>query len=108
MQQADALTRLMDEVNEAVRHGDFATLPELAARLTAAEAELQRLTPEGLRCLKAQAERNARTMLAARRGVKAARRRIAEVLAAARGLVTYDRAGHRVESGEGSAHAMRF
>jgi hypothetical protein len=102
------LSVLMDEVHRSLRKGEFGDLERLTAAMEAAEADLYRASPEEIRRLRRLAERNARTLIAARHGIKAARRRIAEVMAAARGLVTYDRAGHRVEESDARTLAKRF
>lgn len=105
---ANELLGLMDEVHDTLRRGDFAALPQLTARMERAEGALRLSRPEDLVVLRRMAERNARMMTATRRGIKAAQRRIAEVLSAARGLVTYDRQGQRVEESDARHLARRF
>jgi plasmid stabilization system protein ParE len=46
--------------------------------------------------------------MAAQRGVKAARRRLAEIRSTASGLVTYDRTGRRAEVTESRNLAQRL
>ena len=109
MDKADApLSDLLDDVHRALRTGDFAALPGLTAAMEAAEAAPRPITAEELKQIRRLAERNARSLIAARRGIKAARRRIAEVISAARGLVTYDRQGQRVEETDQRILAKRF
>jgi hypothetical protein len=109
MDRADtALAGLLDEVQETIRRGNFTGLAELTARMVVAETALRGLAPDELARIRRLAERNARTLVAARRGIRAARRRIDEVMSAARGLVTYDRSGHRVEENDARGMARRF
>jgi len=105
---AQTLPLLMDEVHDTLRRGDFGGLSKLTARMELAEATLHLCRPDELARIRGLAERNARTLTATRRGIKAAQRRIAEVLSAARGLVTYDRKGQRVEETDAKALARRF
>lgn len=102
------LTELLEDVQRSLRAGDLAALPRLAEAMEAAEDQARQASAEELLRIRQLAERNARTLLAARRGIKAARRRVAEVVSAARGLVTYDRQGHRVEENEQKTLAKRF
>jgi hypothetical protein len=102
------VSALLDEVEATVRRGDFDALPQLTARMEQAEAGLHRPGRDDLLRIRRLADRNARTLSATRRGIKAAQRRIAEVFSAARGLVTYDRLGHRVEESEAREFARRF
>ena len=104
----ESVPALMDEVQDALRRGDFGALAPLNLRMEQAEASLHLAGTKELLRIRLMAERNARTLIAARRGIKAARRRIADVLSAARGLVTYDRQGHRVEESEAKQLARRF
>jgi len=104
----ESVPALMEEVQGALRRGDFGALALLTLRMEQAEASLHLAGGEELLRIRRLAERNARTLIAARRGIKAARRRIAEVLSAARGLVTYDRQGHRVEESDVKHLARRF
>jgi hypothetical protein len=107
-EQAHGLPALMEEVHDTLRRGDFAALSHLVARMELAEASLHLARREELLHIRRLAARNARTLIAARRGIKAAQRRIAAVLSAARGLVTYDRLGHRLEESETRQLARRF
>jgi hypothetical protein len=102
------LTQVLQEVHAALRAGKLGELTRLTEAMLAAEAHVARASPADLREIRRLAERNAHSLVAARRGIKAARRRITEVLTAARGLVTYDRQGHRVEESESRALTQRF
>ncbi|MEO6300637.1 MAG: hypothetical protein ABIV25_14750 [Paracoccaceae bacterium] len=53
-----------------------------------------------LRIVRDKAQRNAACLLAAQRGIRSARLRLAEMRRAASGLVTYDRMGKRAEVSE--------
>lgn len=88
---------LLDAVHAALRLGDLAALAPLTDRI---EALLDTAPPGDagvLRGLAAKVERNAACLAAARRGLRAARRRIAEVAATQAGLATYDGRGRRQE-----------
>lgn len=105
---AEDLPALLQEVDDTVRRGDFGALSQLTIRMERAEAALHMVKSEDLLRIRRMAERNARTLTATRRGIKAAQRRIAEVMSAARGLVTYDRQGQRVEEKDARELARRF
>lgn len=88
------LEALLDQAAAALLAGDLPALARLSPAIEAA-----RIAPtdrESAGRLLHKAERNARLLEAAGRGVKAARLRMAEV---ARGptLTTYDARGHRAE-----------
>jgi hypothetical protein len=102
------LAELMEELQSALRKGQFDGLADLTSAIEAALPQARLAGPEELRRIQRLAERNASSLLAARGGVKAARRRISEVLSAARGLVTYDRSGHRIEENQDRTLARRF
>ena len=100
---------LLDRVYEAMLRSDYAALAGLAARL---ERELQspsdKVTVAGLQLIHGKAERNAAVLLAAQRGIRSARRRLAEIRTTASGLVTYDRSGQRAEVSESRGLAQRL
>lgn len=108
-QKAAAALALMDQTYEALRTTNFAVLPGLADLL---ELELQQAAQgfdEGdLRAIRQKAHRNAILLLAAQRGIRAARRRVAEIRTASSGLVTYDRSGKRAEVTDSGTLAQRF
>ena len=56
----------------------------------------------------ASAKDNAAVLLAAQRGIRSARRRLAEIRTTASGLVTYDRSGRRAEVSESRNLAQRL
>ena len=88
------LELILDQTRDALIAGDLAGLAELASRvdeLATALPGLDRPTAERLR---RKADRNARLLQAASRGVKAARQRLKEIGSAAT-LSTYDALGRR-------------
>jgi hypothetical protein len=106
---APRAAQLLDQVYEALLTSDYAALPGMAEQL---EQELQSpssaLTETQLKIIRHKAERNGACLMAAQRGVKAARRRLAEIRSTATGLVTYDRSGRRAEVTESRNLAQRF
>jgi len=101
--------QLLDLVYDALLRADFASLPMMAEEL---ERELAtpsvKLSESQLAIIRRRAERNGACLIAAQRGVKAARRRLAEIRSTATGLVTYDRSGRRAEVSETRNLAQRF
>ena len=101
--------QLLDQVYDALIEGAYAALPGMAEQL---EHELQTasltLTEAQLQVIRRKAERNGACLLSAQRGVRAARRRLAEIKSTATGLVTYDRAGRRAEVTESHNLAQRL
>ncbi len=100
---------LLDQVYEALLRSDYAALPGMTALL---EQELlspsATLTETHLITIRRKAARNGACLLAAQRGVKAARRRLAEIRSTANGLVTYDRKGRRAAVIESRNLAQRL
>lgn len=94
------LGRSLDRLHDLMRRGDLGALPDAAAGMEADLAALSRAgvappTASDLAVIRRKLERNAACLQAAARGIRAARRRIAEVRGAASGLGTYDAAGRR-------------
>lgn len=87
------LEDLLDQAARALLAGDLGTLATLTAQIESAPLPQDRMTAERLRT---KAERNARLLDAAKRGVKAARLRVAEIT---RGptLTTYDARGQKAQ-----------
>jgi hypothetical protein len=100
---------LLDEVHAVLLRQDYAGLAHLAEAL---ERELdqpsQRLDPDALAVIRRKADRNALTLIAVQRGIRAAVRRIAEIRSVANGLVTYDLAGRREEKSSGVDLKARY
>lgn len=86
------LIALMRDLRVALHTGDFDTMATLAAQIEAALPEARSLAQADLAVLGRLATENARGLEAARQGVRSARRRLAEIAAAERGM-TYDRSG---------------
>jgi hypothetical protein len=99
--------QLLDQVYDAMLRSDYGALPALGARL---EAVLQGppLSEADLQLIRHKADRNGAVLLAAQRGIKAARRRLADVRAATGSLVTYDRSGRRAEHSDSRNLAQRL
>ncbi|MBI1169864.1 hypothetical protein GC209_00555 [bacterium] len=100
---------LLDEVHAVLLRQDYDGLAQLAASL---EQELdhpsQTLDAEALAIIRRKADRNALTLLAVQRGIRAAVRRITEIRSVANGLVTYDLGGRREEKSSGSDLKARY
>jgi hypothetical protein len=100
--------RLLDRVHAALMAGDLASLP---VHVTALEAlPMDGLAGSGagsLARLRAKADRNARCLEAAGRGLRAAQRRLAEIRAAGQTLQTYDVQGQRQALGGAAQQIAR-
>jgi hypothetical protein len=88
-----ALALILDAVHGALRRGDYAALPSLTAAMEAAVEDLDPMRPDEVRALRTKLERNAACLLAAARGLRAAKRRLAEIAQARAGLSTYGASG---------------
>lgn len=88
-----ALSLILDAVHGALRRGDYDALPALTVALDAAAGGLAPMDPNEVRALRAKLERNAACLLAAARGLRAAKRRLAEIAQARAGLSTYAATG---------------
>jgi|GEM_PF-1953035 len=108
----ERLEYLLDELRQAVRAADFAAIALMAPRLEAALAELagasDRKDAAKLARIKAKAEGTAPLIVAARRGIAAARRRLEDARRAVSGLQTYDMRGQRAEFSPAGPVAGRF
>lgn len=100
---------LLDQVYDALLRSDFTALPGMTEQL---EREMQdpsqTWNAAHLKAIHRKAERNGACLMAAQRGIKAARRRLAEIRSTATGLVTYDRSGRRAEVTESRNLAQRL
>ena len=103
------LGALLDAVHQALQQGAFVELATLTSRVERALAGFDP-TRDGaeLERLRAKAERNARCLLAAGRGLRSARARLKEIAVAGQGLPTSDRAGRRSGFGGTGALGSRF
>ncbi|WP_127048464.1 hypothetical protein [Pseudorhodobacter sp. E13] len=86
----ERLEQVMAETARAVRSGDFASMAELAMETEAALSDLGPETDAArLTALRDMAQRNAAGLEAAGRGVRSARRRLAEIATVRAGGKTY-------------------
>jgi len=96
--ELDLMASLLDQAHAALTRADYA---RLAGLTEAIEAELARLEHtrdrQALARVQKRAARNAACLLAAQRGLRAARRRVEEIRRARLGLVTYGPTGSRTE-----------
>lgn len=98
-----ALEAALGKLRAALRAADFAALEGITAEIaTLADGIGRGADPVVLRRIARLAETNSVCLLAAGRGIRAARRRVAEVRAGGR-LVTYDDAGQRLDHTGGAA-----
>jgi hypothetical protein len=88
------LEDLLDQAREALLSGNMAALSGLDDQIAAAADTLPSLEPVEARRLQRKAERNAKLLKAASRGLRAARDRMAEIVSGP-GLSTYDAQGRR-------------
>lgn len=109
---AQRLDASLDRIFALVRDGN---LGDLRAALSDLEADIGGVAVPGspvtegvLAGLRRKAERNAACLKGAARGLRAARRRIAEVRAAATGLGAYDAHGQRLETAAGARIIQRL
>ena len=87
----DRLEKVVRDTALAARTGNLAAMGELAARTDATLAELGgEVDSARLEALHDLAQRNAKALEAAGRGVRAARRRLAEIASVHAGVQTYD------------------
>jgi hypothetical protein len=93
----------LDRIHALLRQGDLPALPEATAAIEADLADLAAAArsgrgpaPADLAALRRKLDRNALCLQGAARGIRAARRRIAEVRSAATGLAAYDARGGRI------------
>lgn len=90
---------LLDDIHTALLRHDYAALADLGAAL---EHELdhprQPLDQTALDQIRRKADRNAASLIAVQRGIRAAVRRLAEIRSVSNGMVTYDRSGRRQET----------
>ena len=88
------LDDLLDQTRDALVIGNLAALADLAPRVAALADSLPRVDRPTADRLRRKADRNARLLQAATRGVRAAQQRLNEISTGA-SLVTYDARGRR-------------
>lgn len=110
-EMAHRLDLALDRVFALLRDGNLTELETVLSELEAGMAPprpgVASATGDRLAGLRQKAERNAACLKAAARGLRAARRRIAEVRAAATGLAAYDARGQRPEATAAAARINR-
>lgn len=89
-----SLDELMDQTRDALVAGNLAALADLAPRVAALAEALPQLDRQAADQLRRKAERNARLLQAATRGVRSAQKRFTEIINGV-SLVTYDARGRR-------------
>lgn len=94
----ERIITLLGEMRAAILRADFPALEHLAAALEAEQAGLTGLSPESLQRIARIAADNAACLEAAAGGLRAARRRIGEIVTAAAGS-TYDSQGRKLTLG---------
>lgn len=98
------LEHLLDDAAAALLAGDLAALARLTPEMEA--ASLDPTDRAGAERVQRKAQRNARLLQAATRGVKAARLRVAEILHGPT-LTTYDARGQKASFPAGNLAARR-
>ena len=100
---------LLEDMHQATLAADFTTLAALTPAVEAATRSVDpRRDPTGARRIVELAQRNARCLDAALRGLRAGRRRLAEMRAIGLGLRTYGRNGQTEEIPTTTQPARRF
>ena len=89
---------LLDDIHQRLLARQYDQLPALSLALERALTPPQKLDAAALSLLHAKAQRNAATLIAVQRGIRAAVRRVAEIRSVSTGLVTYDKSGLRQEA----------
>lgn len=98
---------LLEDMHRAVLNADFAALAAIAPEVEASALDPQRDPAAAVR-IAALARRNANCLDAALRGLRAGRRRLAEMRGISQGLRTYDRYGQPADIVTASPPARRF
>lgn len=103
------LENLMDQMREAILRAEIATAAALAADIEIALAQLcMPLSAGAMTRIKDKAARNMACLDAARRGIRAASRRVNDVRNAAKCVQTYDWKGQRADIALAGPMAARF
>lgn len=105
VQTQSEIDTVLDRTYDALISGDLAALGPLGAAM-AALPDLAGLDRSGAIRIRRKAERNARLLQAAQRGLRTARGRLAEI-AAEPALTTYDAQGQKASVGQVAAGAPR-
>lgn len=106
---SDRLSAELDRVFQQLRSGKLDGLASAAQLLETELAQIDTADVQCLDMLRRKALRNAACLEAAARGIRAARRRLAEIRAIDTGIGTYDDKGKRDEPpGRSTRLAQRF
>ena len=107
----DRIVALLDRQRDGIRRGDFAALglltEEMAMLLVGVEPGVTHDDATGLERLKLRAGENQRLLEASRRGVQAARTRVASIFDAGTRLNSYDSSGRALTVSLGSKTVER-
>ena len=87
--------RLLDDIHQTLLAHHYDRLPALSLALEQALGQADGLDAATLQLIQTKAQRNAATLTAVQRGMRAALRRVAEIRSVSTGLVTYTKAGQR-------------
>lgn len=104
---AHDLAVILDDMHAAILAGDFGRLTTLVPGLEDARELAERAGHPNPAVIQSKAERNALCLQAAIYGVKSARRRVADIADAARGLTTYGRDGGKATLSSASPKSRR-
>lgn len=100
---------LLDEINATLLRKDYAALADLGEALgRELDQPSQKLDAAALAIIRRKADRNAATLIAVQRGIRAALRRITEIKSVSNGMTTYDRSGRKYEEQSVRGLAARF
>jgi hypothetical protein len=89
---------LLDDIHQRLLARRYDQLEALSLALERALSAPQNLDAAALKLIHAKAQRNAATLAAVQRGIRAAMRRVVEIRSVSTALVTYDKSGLRQES----------
>lgn len=104
-----AAAKVLDQIYAAMLASDYGALAGLTVALEQAQQwQTNPPTETEIQLIRYRAERNAAVLLAAQRGIRAARRRLADIRASSSSFVTYDSSGRRAEVVESRNLAQRL
>jgi len=94
-QPVNPAASLLDDIHKRLLLRQYDQLAALSVALETALTQPQKLDAAALALIRSKAQRNAATLIAVQRGIRAAVRRVAEIRSVSSGLVTYDTSGLR-------------
>lgn len=89
------IASLLDDIHQTLLARQYDRLTSLTMALEDALSQAKNLDAVALALINTKAARNAATLTAVQRGIRAALRRVAEIRSVSTGLVTYDKSGLR-------------